>query len=62
LLGRVCVNFILFDLGKGRSAVIIIAYVAAIKGWDVREAFDFVKSKRSIVANLPALGVVSFFL
>eukprot|EP01127_Copromyxa_protea_P012781 TRINITY_DN3356_c0_g1_i2.p1 TRINITY_DN3356_c0_g1~~TRINITY_DN3356_c0_g1_i2.p1 ORF type:complete len:227 (-),score=43.28 TRINITY_DN3356_c0_g1_i2:57-737(-) len=42
--------------GKGRSAIVIIAYVAYINGWPVRKAFDFVKSKRSLVTNLPAMG------
>lgn len=41
---------------SGRSAVIIVAYVAYIKKCSIREAFDFVKSKRKEIANLPGLG------
>jgi len=49
------VVFVHCNGGKGRSSVVVIAYLMQENGWTKEAAYSFVKSKRKI-AKLPQLG------
>jgi len=40
--------------GRGRSAILVIAYLVVKNGWTLAEAFSYVRKRRAI-ANLPIL-------